>query len=246
MRTMSGLAWVMTVAAAIALGGCSGGSGGGSGDVARGRELFRTPGALALNLRGYSCETCHDADASPASSPLKTGAPLAGVTLRPSFWNGQESDLLRALNVCRSEFMNSPEPLTAAEPDAAALYAFLASLEPGDARPAPFTVVREIGDVPRGDAAAGNTAYAGACAPCHGALHTGAGRLSDGIPILPEDTLLKHANYSPRDQRLVVIEKVRHGGFLGFAGEMPPFSTEVLDDQSLSDILELLGVLGPP
>jgi thiosulfate dehydrogenase len=42
----------------------------------------------------------------------------------------------------------------------------------------------------------------------------------------------------------VFIEKVRHGGFLGYGGDMPPYSLEVLPDATVSDLLEALGVLG--
>jgi thiosulfate dehydrogenase len=240
---------LVAVAAAVPLAGCANGKVR-EGEAARGRDLFGSPGALALGLRGYSCETCHDAeagaraDAGPTSGSFKAGAPLAGVTLRSSFWGGQEDDLLQAVNDCRSVFMGSSTPLTASDDDAAPLYAFLASLEPGDSSPAPFTVVRDIQNVPRGDAAAGVDAYAGACAPCHGTAHTGAGSLGNGIPILPEDPLAKHATFSARSQRLVFIEKVRHGAFLGYPGDMPPFSTEVLNDADLSNVLEMLGVLG--
>ena len=73
-------------------------------------------------------------------------------------------------------------------------------------------------------------------------MHTGAGQLSASIPILPDDTLAAHPppTYSPRLQRLVFIEKTRHGLFLGYGGDMPPFSLETLPDASLSDILEAL------
>lgn len=38
------------------------------------------------------------------------------------------------------------------------------------------------------------------------------------------------------------VQKVRHGGFLGYGGKMPPYSQEKLTDQDLGDLLELLGV----
>jgi len=61
---------------------------------------------------------------------------------------------------------------------------------------------------------------------------------------LPEDTLAEHAGYSLRSQRLVFIEKIRHGLFLGYGGDMPPFSKEQLSDAEISDVLEALGVFG--
>jgi len=216
-----------------------------SDPVARGQALFESKGFSPSAMNLFRCDSCHDR-APGASGLRKTGASLAGVTLRPTFWGGQEADLLRAIDDCRSTFMYASRPLEPGNADADALYAYLASLEPGDAEPAPFTVVREIENVARGDAARGATTYAAACATCHGAMHTGSGQLSDRVPVLPEDTLLEHAapGYTPRTQRLVFIEKTRHGLFLDYGGDMPPFSLETLADAELADVLEALGVLG--
>ena len=38
----------------------------------------------------------------------------------------------------------------------------------------------------------------------------------------------------------VFLEKTRHGGFLGYGGDMPPFSEEVLPDSVLADIVQAL------
>jgi thiosulfate dehydrogenase len=74
--------------------------------------------------------------------------------------------------------------------------------------------------------------------------HSGVGRLSDRVSVLPEDTLTEHAQYSPSVQRLIFIEKIRHGRFLGYGGEMPPFSSELLSDADVADVLEYLSILG--
>ncbi len=62
--------------------------------------------------------------------------------------------------------------------------------------------------------------------------------------MLPEDTLRSHSTYDAQSLRLIFVEKIRHGAFLGYGGEMPPFSREALSDTEVSDILETLGVLG--
>jgi thiosulfate dehydrogenase len=94
-----------------------------------------------------------------------------------------------------------------------------------------FSVVKDLDPrLPRGDAQRGAPLYAAACASCHGSMHSGKGRLSARIPKLPEDTIAEHADYSLRDQRLVFLEKIRHGGFYGYGGDMPPFSLEALSD----------------
>jgi thiosulfate dehydrogenase len=213
--------------------------------VARGYELFNSRALSSSGLNLFACSTCHD-ERAPGPTITKTGALLAGVTERPSFWGGQEDDLLLAIDDCRNEFMAASVPLEPKNADADALYAFLASLEPGNAAAVPFRVVREIDDIPRGDATRGQATYAKACRQCHGAIHTGYGSLGDVVPILPDDTLAAHPPpaYSPRTQRLVFIEKTRHGVFLNYGGQMPPFSAEVLPDADLSDVLEALGVTG--
>jgi thiosulfate dehydrogenase len=211
--------------------------------VSRGAALFRSTAIASSSLTLFTCATCHDTTATP-STLLKTGAPLAGVTMRPTFWGGQENDLLRSINDCLIYFMDASAPLAASDPEADALYAYLLSLGPGDSSPVPFTVVTSISDVPRGDADNGAGVYTRACRVCHGSMHDGMGRLDARVPVLPEDTLAAHASYSLSGQRQVFIEKVRHGGFLGYGGDMPPFSLEVLSDSDLSDLLEALGVLG--
>ena len=235
--------------AVVVLGCASPGAGTSEGSegerVARGRALFESKGLSPSAMNLFRCVSCHDVTPR-ASGLLKPGAPLAGVTLRPTFWGGQEADLLHAVDDCRSLFMYASQPLEPGTADADALYDYLASLEPGDAATARFTVVRDIQNLARGDATRGTTTYAAACATCHGAMHTGTGQLSDRVPVLPEDTLLEHAapGYTPRTQRLVFIEKTRHGLFLDYGGDMPPFSLEALPDADLADVLEALGVLG--
>jgi len=213
--------------------------------VEQGQALFESRKLSPSSSNVFSCSTCHDAHPG-GDAQIKAGAPLAGSTERPSFWGGQENDLLLSIDACRSTFMQAPLPLDAGDPQAEALYAYLVSLEPGDPRTSPFTVVREIADLARGDAARGQQVFERACSACHGTMHEGLGRLGLRVPVLPEETLAAHPapDYSPRVQRLVFIEKTRHGAFLGYGGFMPPFSLEALPDSSVSDLLEALGVLG--
>jgi thiosulfate dehydrogenase len=211
--------------------------------VERGKELFSSKALSASRLNDYTCQSCHDAEASVPPSK-KPGAALAGVTQRPAYWGGHELDLLRAVDACRNYFMVDSEPMTDAQ--ARDLYAYLESLEPGDETQQPFTVVTDIELLPLGDELNGNRLYVSTCSTCHGAMHTGRGRLSDTVPILPEDTLVEHAGYSLRNQRLVFTEKIRHGLFLGYGGTMPPLATERLSDAEVSDVLQALGILGDP
>jgi thiosulfate dehydrogenase len=235
---MNGPAWFY--GAFLVLVGCSADA---ASAVEQGRQLFESKTELSPSkLNAYACSTCHRP--TPTLGARMPGAALAGVTLRPSFWGGQENDLLRSINACRNYFMLANVPLDPREEKAEALYAYLQSLEPGDSEPVHFSIVENIEDVPRGDVTSGAQLYASACSSCHGAPHSGVGRLGDRVSVLPEDTLTEHAQYSPSVQRLIFIEKIRHGRFLGYGGEMPPFSSELLSDAEVADVLEYLSILG--
>ena len=96
--------------------------------------------------------------------------------------------------------------------------------------------------MPDGDASRGEAIYGQACVQCHGPLHTGTGRLGSAS-LLPEDTLAEHSQYGAQELRLTAIEKIRHGLFLDYGGQMPPFSVEALSDAELGDVLAYLGFL---
>lgn len=205
--------------------------------VERGRELFRDGSAAVY---GRSCASCHPSPETARTGQIFPGSALGGVTRRRSFWGGQENDLLRSVNHCRLLFQGARSELEASSDEAADLYAYLDSLE-GDGEAVPFTLRRTVADLEPGDAATGAAVFAQACASCHGALHTGQDGVR-GLPVLPEDSLREHREFSRQDQRLIFMEKVRHGGFFGYGGHMPPFSLEVLPDPELADALSALGL----
>jgi thiosulfate dehydrogenase len=211
--------------------------------VDHGRAIFDDPTIAGTEFNQYSCSTCHTADGAD-DDIVRPGGSLRGVTKRPYYWAGQEVDLLRAVNDCLYWFMLVDEPWTAEDEDARALYAYLESISQGTegTGPAPFTVVLTIQDLPPGDAGRGADAYRRACAECHGEVHTGADRLVDRAPVLPDQTLADHplGKYTADEQRLVFVEKARHGAFISYTGQMPPFSLEVLPDEDMADILQYL------
>jgi thiosulfate dehydrogenase len=216
--------------------------------VEHGAALFTDATVAGGGYNSYSCATCHSKARPSAgtSAVLLPGAPLAGVTRRPSFWGGTELDLLRSVNHCLYYFMLADASWDGDDTEAQAMYAYLDSLpkKPEDEAPVPFTVVVEIENLPPGDASRGAGTYDRACRSCHGAAHTGEGRLVARAPALPERTLEEHPldQYTAEERRLVFIEKTRHGGFLGYGGQMPPFSLEVLSDPDLSDLLTFFGL----
>jgi thiosulfate dehydrogenase len=214
--------------------------------VDHGAALFSDPTIARTGFNAYSCATCHEAEAGDAGDAILPGAPLAGALQRPSYWGGQELDLLRSINACLYFFMLKDAPWTPDDVEARAMYAYLESLPGGgaSAEPVAFTPVYALSDPPPGDGGRGGDIYRRACASCHGAAHSGAGRLVDRAPVLPEQTLEEHplGDYTDAERRLVFVEKIRHGGFVGYGGQMPPFSSERLSDEDLGDLLMFFGV----
>jgi thiosulfate dehydrogenase len=214
--------------------------------VEHGEALFHDPAVAKSSFNKYSCATCHEATAGEAGQAILTGAPLAGAVMRPSYWGGQELDLLQAINNCLYYFMLKDKAWTADDVDARAMYAYLETLK-GDGesqKAAPFTVVYVLYDTPNGDAKRGEATYGRACASCHGPAHTGEGRLVERASVLPEAAIAEHPpdKYTDNDRRLVFIEKIRHGAFVGYSGQMPPFSKEKLSDQDIGDLLGFFGL----
>ncbi|MGK4003639.1 c-type cytochrome [Sorangium sp. So ce1036] len=243
MRARGGV--VAALACAALLGGCPGDPEIRVVDATaaeHGAALFRDPSIAGSRFNRYACSTCHEAKPGEAGDAiLLPGAPLAGAVDRPSYWGGQEVDLLGAINHCLYFFMMKDEPWTADDGDAQAMYAYLESL-PADgaaAEPAPFTPVYALREPPPGNAGRGEIIHERACASCHGRARSGQGRLVDWAPVLPDETFEDHplGEYTEAERRLVFVEKVRHGGFVGYGGQMPPFSIEVLSEQDLGDLL---------
>ncbi len=214
----------------------------------RGRELFESPALSDSPGNTLACSDCHTLGAADAAGAYLPGAPLAGAVDRPSYWGGQESSLLGAINHCRYYFMLSSRPWTGEEDDARAIYALLESLDASAEERAaqPFTI-GEVALLEPGDPARGAGIYQAACGSCHGAKTSGAGATVAGASRLPEQTLAEHplGEYGELDRFLVFVEKTRNGLFRGYGGTMPPFSTEVLSDEELADLLSYLEVPRP-
>lgn len=209
-----------------------------------GRALFSDPGASNAKSNPFSCATCHTISAQ--ATGLHPGYDLYDVASRPSWWGGNVATLLDATNQCITYFM-SGKPLTMDDEKGRAIYVYLKSQSPDPSADAlPLTVVQNIVDVPSGDAGKGADEWNQACAGCHGAPHTGQGRISDLASLVPDDSIAAHGTSPTMGARPVVIEKVRHGKFFNVGGIMPLFSVEALSDEQLGDILAYLEGFGLP
>jgi thiosulfate dehydrogenase len=209
-----------------------------------GREAFSDPRLSTAASNAFSCETCHETVAPPVAR--RPGYPMADVAGRAAYWGGTVITLLEAVNQCLTSFMRSM-PLSADDERGRALLVYLRALSPSPSSPAlPLTIVRDIVDVPSGDAARGARLWDLACRNCHGAPATGEGRISDRSSILPDDTLAMFGTDPVTGTRPITIEKVRHGKFYGIGGDMAPYALELLSDAELGDLLAYLETFGLP
>lgn len=212
-----------------------------------GAKLFTDARLSDSAFNRFACSTCHATTQAGEPQRLLSGGTLADVVARPRFLGGQTLRLLDAVNFCYVYFMRGV-PLSKEEPRAKALYEYLLSLSPSAASPTgvapqrPMTIVRDIVDLPAGDATRGRTLYTRACAECHGALGSGAGRISENASPLPQVTRTYPQDFPGVPPARVVVEKVRHGQFFGVGGNMPFYSRESLSDADLADIIAAMGL----
>lgn len=223
----------------VAAGGC-----GARSAVDEGRALFDDASVSSAASNPFRCSTCHEVTATP--SKALPGYVLYDAAVRAAWWGGTVTTLLDATNTCITEFMRG-KPLAADDDKGRALYVYMASLSPDRSAPTqPLTVVQNIVDVPSGDATRGKQTWDQSCGNCHGAPHTGQGRISDVASLVPDDSIAAHGTNPTTGARPVVIEKVRHGKFFNVGGNMPLFSLEALSDAQLGDILAYLEQFGLP
>jgi thiosulfate dehydrogenase len=206
-----------------------------------GEELFHDARLSESTFNRFSCATCHGTTPFAPAGRIDSGYTLHDVASRPSWWGGSETHLLDAVNFCYVNFMRGVTKLEVDDPRSRALYEYLVRISPdAQAEALPFTVVKDIVDVPRGDTALGETVYRAACKTCHGELHTGKDRLTDQASVLPEVTKDYGTMFPGVPPSKVVIEKVRHGQFFGVGGNMPLYSTEALSNEELGALLAYL------
>ncbi|MDP2345902.1 MAG: c-type cytochrome [Deltaproteobacteria bacterium] len=205
-----------------------------------GRALFSDPRTSSSDFNAVSCSTCHDDGNGEGLERIFAGRSLVDSVNRPSWWGGQAPRLKDAVDNCMTFFMREPAPLTQDDPRGRALYEHLLSISPSSSSDAlPLTIVENVTSLARGDPRRGDKVWTNACQPCHGAPHTGAGRLNDLISVVPESSE-EFAAQVGFDVDVVVIEKVRHGLFFGVGGNMPPFSVEALSDEDLGALIAFL------
>ncbi len=230
------------IAALALLAACSGEKTG----VQYGEELFgSSDGFSASPMNPFSCADCHRTSAEPEAGDdrIVPGAPLFGVAARQRWWGGQSLSLADAVDTCVVYFMRG-QPLDETSDKARALHEYLQSITPAGSPTdvLPMTVVENVKAIPLGDVTRGADLYRRACQYCHGDVHTGDGNILKRKVILPDVANDYNRLFPNVPHGLVVTEVTRHGRFFGVGGTMPFFTTELLSDEQLGDILAYLGL----
>jgi len=116
----------------------------------------------------FTCATCH-ALTEPAADFRRPGHSIGDAAARPSYKNGQVSEMREAVNSCLTEWMNA-EPWEASDDRWVALETFLEEIAPPTAEPLSFTVLAapSESDLAGGNPDAGREVFNASCAVCHG------------------------------------------------------------------------------
>ena len=219
-----------------------------------GEALFSDPGFADSGFNAFSCATCHATDVPKANAAARTSiaASMRGVASRRTWWGGAAPRLLDAVNACFTFFMRG-EPLLPDDARGRALYEYLLKLSPNDQSDAlPFTFVQGVDALQRGEPNRGKAAYEASCKVCHGEPYSGKGRISELVSIIPQAIVPWATGAFPGfekndfDPALGIIDKVRHGQFLGLGGNMPFFTAEALSDADLAAVIGYLNLCSMP
>ena len=204
-----------------------------------GAALFTDPGFSSSQFNSFSCATCHTVTADETAPRI--GGSLVDSAYRVSWWGGYAPRLIDAVSFCTVYFMRG-SAIDPEDPRGRALYEYLVSISPTRPAPArPLTAVENVSPVLRGDPNRGREVYDTVCRDCHGRPHSGTGRLSTSVAIIPEASMGFALEFHA-DPGLVIVEKVRHGQFFGVGGNMPLFTREALSDSDLGAIVAYLGL----
>ena len=211
-----------------------------------GKELFVQHDAFSASpMNPFSCADCHRTTAEPEAGDdrIVPGASLYGVAARERWWGGQSISLADAVDTCVVYFMRG-QALDRTSDESRALHEYLQSITPAGSPTAivPMTVVENVTAIPLGDPTRGAELYRRACQYCHGDVHTAVGNILDRKVILPDVANDYNRLFPNVPHGLVVTEVTRHGRFFGVGGTMAFFTTELLSDADLGDVLAFLGL----
>ncbi len=224
-------------AAALAASGaaCSGddGASGATGDAASGQQVYENP---VEDGNTFACATCHALNEPAADGLRRPGHPIGDAYARPSFKNGQLTELREAVNSCLQEWMNA-EPWGADDNRWTSLESFLSGQAPPTAPALTYEIVQPSADLSGGDAAAGRATFNSSCAVCHG--HDGVGS-AQAPPVAMRGL---EPSYSARRIRTSGLgDSAIYDELTG--GIMPFWSADRVSDPEVRDLVAWLALGG--
>jgi mono/diheme cytochrome c family protein len=177
----------------------------------------------------FACSTCHALSEPAPDGNIRPGHPIGDAAARPSFKNGQFTDLRDAVNTCRSEWMLAPD-FEADDARWLALEGYLQEQAPDSAPPLEFQTAAIPTDLSGGDVEEGRAIFNGRCIVCHGENATGTER----APALQGEFL--EPDY--------IAERVRTSGTVGSrvyvgltGGRMPFWAEDRLSNEQLINVI---------
>ena len=182
----------------------------------------------------FTCSTCH-ALTEPADDGLtRPGHPIGDAFGRPSYKNGQLTDLRDAVNSCVTEWM-AGDALADDDERWVLLRDWLEEMSPAESEPLTFEVGDPPADLAGGDADAGQALFNTSCVVCHGTDAAGTEKAPPlgGTMLDPE----------------YIAERVRHSGnanssvYDGLTGGVMPFwAPDRITDAQLLDLIAFVAV----
>ncbi|MEM9462360.1 MAG: c-type cytochrome, partial [Myxococcota bacterium] len=204
----------------------------------RGEQIFTSE---VEDGNTFTCSTCHAISEPVEDRIRRVGHPLFDAVRRPTYKNGQLTELRDAVNSCLQEWMNA-EPWTAADERWLALEEYLESVAPDEeAEPLRFEVVDPppVSALGGGDAEAGRSLFNQSCSACHGEDGIGS---QLAIPVggrgLDPEYVAQRVRTSGRTQSEV------YNGLTG--GVMPFWAADRLSDDELRDLIAWLEIEQAP
>jgi mono/diheme cytochrome c family protein len=178
----------------------------------------------------FACATCH-ALAEPAPDGVRRpGHSIGDAANRPSYKNGQLTELLDAVNSCRVEWMVAP---AFEETDARwlALLEYLSKSAGTSEAPAlTYEIVQPPIDLEGGDETAGQELFNTSCMACHGVDAVG----TDRAPVL-RGPLLDAETIARRIRTSGTTNSEVYEGLTG--GRMPFWAADRLSNEELRDVV---------
>jgi|GEM_PF-742876 len=204
------------------------------------QELGRSGGEIFTSVASgnstYTCSTCHaisEDDGFAADGLRRPGNPLLNVTKRPHYKGGELSSLLAAINICRTEWMNT-SAWEESNQEWTNLMNWLDDQATVDTTNAiELSIVPPVESLEGGDAQNGQGLFNKRCSVCHG---------DDGL-----GTNLAPKISNTGLQADYIAQRIRHSGRSNSAvypsltgGIMPFWTVDRLNNEDMLDIIAYL------